>query len=232
MVADTQQYALLGRGIYTPRQAAHYARLKTQTMRRWIHGNKVGAPAVRAELADDPDEFVTFLDFVQAMAIRAIRLDRKPAVPLQVIRKLVEIAASRYDVPYPLARKHTTYLFDDDIVLRLSDDTLVQITGHYKGHQLIDEVVETYADDLVFDDETGFPNRYVPLRYKDIEIVLDPNIRFGEATVQPCGYSVHALVTALRSEGNRDRAASAYGVKVDDIKIAERYNDWILGVAA
>lgn len=225
---QTEEY--IGKGIYTPRQAARYARLKTATLTRWVHGSSVGASALRPELRSDPDMFVTFLDLIQALAVRAIRLSDK--VPLQRIRQVIDIAHEQYEIDYPFARKHTTYLFDDDIVLRLRDDLLIQITGKYKGNQLINEVIETYAEDLVHDDNTGLARRYEPLKYRDRTVVLDPSIRFGEPIVEPCGYTVDVLITAVKTEGNVSRAARAYGVTDDDIKTAQRYDDWILGVAA
>ena len=58
--------ALLGIGLYAPSEAAFYARVSTQLMTRWIHGNKQGSPVVEAEIARSNDKIVTFLDFVQA----------------------------------------------------------------------------------------------------------------------------------------------------------------------
>ena len=222
--------SLIETGIYTPKQAARYARLRSQTLSRWVHGTSGGEPALRAELQDDPDRFVTFVDFVQAMAIRAIR--REKEIPLQTIRNVVDKAWHDYNVKYPFAVRHTTYRFGDDIVLRLSDDRIVQLTGEYKDHQLINEVVEEYAEDLYYDPETGLACRYEPMAYRGRTIVLDPKVKFGQPTVQPCGYAVDVLVNARLSEGSVARAASAYGLHMDDIRIAQRYHDWLLGVAA
>lgn len=221
---------MLGVGVYTPQQAARYARLRTQTLNRWIHGNATGDSAVRAQLSDDPDRFVTFLDLVQAMAIRAIRLEDK--VPLQRIRQVVQIASDRFNVDYPFATRHTTYLFNDDIVIRLRDETLVQITGKYKNHQLINQVVEVYAEDLVYDNVSKLARKYVAYRYKDREVVLDPLVRFGEPIVSPSGMSAESLVAAVRSEGTIENAMEVFGVDRNDIIAAQRYFDWLQGIAA
>jgi len=233
---QTADKNMLDTGIYTPKQAARYARIKTDVMRRWVHGNKTGKPAIRAKLAGDPDNFVTFIDLIQAMAIRSMRLaemEGSKKVSLPRVREVVEVAQNEYNLFFPFARKHTTYLFNDDIVLRLSDSSLIQVTGKYKKHQLIHEVVEAYADDLYFD-ESNLACSYVPMvdrNNKDVKVVLDPRIRLGEPTVKPGNYSVDALLTAIYTEGNARRAAQAYDVLESEVKLAQRYDDWLLGIA-
>lgn len=229
--ATLDHYELLCKGVYTPKQAARYARLKTSTLKRWIHGDARYQPAVKAELGSDPDDFVTFLDLIQALAIRQIRLDPQKNVSLQRIRNVIDVAERDFCVRYPFARRHTTYLFDDDIVIRLEDDTLIQITGKYKKNQLIDEVVELFADDLAYNEE-GMAYRYTPYQYKGKDIVLDPTIRFGEPIVADTGFTAEVLVNAAHTEGSIENAAKMYGVESIDIQAALRYYDWLLGVAA
>lgn len=203
--------------------------MHTSTLKRWIHGSSTGLAAVRAELQDDPDQFITFNDFVQAMAIRSIRLDRK--VPLPLIREAVQRAEEEYGVQYPFARKHTTYLFDDDIVIRIGDDVIVQVTGKYRRNQLITPVVELYAEDLVYDCGP-YPVRYQPFTYQDRSVVFDPRVRFGEPLVEPSRYTVDELVVAAKTEGSVLGAAKAYGVDAVEVETALRFNDWLLGIAA
>lgn len=220
---------LFHKGIYTPQQAAHYARVTTQMMLRWIHGSEAGQSAVRAQLTDDPDRFVTFLDLVQALAIRAIRHERK--ISLQLIREVVRRAESEYDLPYPFAQRHTTYLFDDDIVIRTPDDRLIQITGKYKHNQLIKPVVELYAEDLIY--KIGpLPICYKAYSYKGQDIILDPEVRFGAPCVMPCGFLVDDLLTAVSTEGTAEKAAAIYEIEKDVVIAAQRYDDWLLAIAA
>jgi len=228
---------LLSKGIYTPRQAAWYARLRTEVLARWIHGDQLYKPVLRAELVDDPDRLVTFIDLIQALAIRSIRLSKTDTgksgrnVPLQKIRKVVEKAESQ-GLPFPFAREHRTYLFDDEIVVHLlKEDELVCLTGKYRNQHLIRPVVELYAEDLTFEGWDYTANRYTPYHYRGRTVVIDPAVRFGQAFIDPSGYTVEALVTAFETEGSTDAAARAYGVDEDDIRAAQRYTDWLLGVA-
>lgn len=239
MVKLDMQKQRLTMGVFTPKQAARYARVTPQVVNRWVYGDNRGRAVLHAQIPEfgkGEENLVTFLDFVQAMAIRSIRHDQrfKKRISLQRIRTVVDLAAEEYKIEHPLARKHKTYLFEDDIVIRLDDgDTLIQITGRYKKNQLLNEVVELYAEDLSYD-KTGLANRYVPMRSNDgnRSVELNPRVRFGEPVVCPCGYSVDALVGAVLTEGGENRAARAYGVAPEDVKLALRYNDWLLGNAA
>ena len=215
-------------GLYTPAEAAYYARVHTSTMKRWIHGDRRGAPVVHAELRDDPNKTVTFLDFVQALAIRAIR--REHRVPLSKIREAVRHAQKRYGVPYPFAmQRHKTYLFERDVVIDLQVG-LVQISGKRKDQILIREIAELYMEDLSFD-RKGLAAKYRAFAYRDREIVMDPSRRLGQPVVLSCGYTASALLDAYRTEGSVAAAAETHGVSPEDIELVIRYDDFLQGTA-
>jgi len=227
----------LGIGIYTPEEAAFYARVPTRTLNRWIFGDSQGAPVVRPQFENQTkdDRIVTFLDLVQALAIHSIRSVHK--IPLGKIRTAVDLARQRYNVQYPFAMKHTTFLFSDgmkeghgEIVLCREGDTdhpekYIQISGKERGNYLMNKVVELYLDDLYFDPETGFATKYRPWSAYGRHILLDPKRRFGEPIVEECGYTVETLQQAAVSEGSIESAAETYGVAVEDVKIAFSYWD-------
>lgn len=229
--------SMLGIGIYTPAQAAKYARTSTQLVIRWVHGYSNSEPALLAQLEGNPERFVTFQDFIQTMAVKRIRHEHKVRpdirqVPLQRIRKVVKIANDKHGIRYPFAQRHITYLYDDDIVLHLLDsDTFIQITGKYKNHYAIKKVVEFYADDLVYGDD-DYAITYTAWTYKEHKVILDPTVRFGEPMLYRCdklvGVSANELAMAYRTEGSFEAAADVHGVEPDDIEPAVRYEEWIL----
>jgi uncharacterized protein (DUF433 family) len=226
-MVSARSASALGIGLYTPVQAAHIARMAPRTMQRWIHGTKEGQSVVRSQLPPEARLCVTFLDLVQAMAIRAIRLEKN--IPLSKLREFIDRAESHYGVTHPFAREHQTYLFDDDIVLRHGDH-LIQLTGRYKDQDLIRPVAELYMLDIAFTD--GLASQYTPLRDDQRSIVIDPRKRMGQPIVMPCGYSVQSLVDSVRAEGSPQEAARINKVGVDDILIAMKYEDVLRGVAA
>ena len=226
----------LGIGLYTPSEAAFYARVPTSTMTRWIFGAGDNEPVISRERKDESGEkIVTFLDFVQAMSIRAIRLQHK--IPLQKIRSAVEMAKDAYGVRYPFAMPHKTFLISDgknaghgEIVIKLQNDTLVQISGKKKGNLVLEEIAELFMKDLSFN-ELGLASKYVAWKFDSITVEMDPEFHFGEPVVTSCAYSARALWEAVVSEGGMESAARAYGVSLQDVEAAYRYFDHLRSTA-
>lgn len=230
---------LLGKGIYSPAEAAFFARVSTRTMTRWIFGNRQGAAVVRAQFPpdspDDPDKTVSFLDFVQALAIRAIRTQYK--LPLEKIRQSVDIA-DEHGISYPFARPHRTFLFSDkkelghgNIVLEL-DGQLIQASGTHRRTQVMRQIAEYYLSDLTFDPDTGLADKYIAFTHGNNRILMNPRIRFGEPFVESCGYTAQTLWEAVQIEGSAEAAARAYEVTANDIETAYRFYDHLMNTVA
>lgn len=210
---------LLGVGLYTPAEAALYAKLRTATLKRWVFGNRQGEPVIDNQLDSDEHGLVSFLDFTQTLAVRAIRRKRK--VPLNKIRDAVKSAEDKYGLSYPLARKNRLYLFaGNEVLIELDDERTVQLTGKNKDHLMLSKVVTLYLDNLSFN-EAGLANSFEPFP----GIKLDPNRRFGEPMVEGTGYSANALWEARLAEGSEEDAAKAMGVTEEQVKTACWYID-------
>ena len=169
-------------------------------------------------------EFVSFLEFVQSLAIKAIRAEHK--ISLQKIRDAVRVAQDEYHVEYPLARRHTTYLWGSEILIQVEQDRdPIQVTGKHKRQMTMKKIVEIYLADLSWDAE-GLASEYRPF---DIGILLSPKKRFGEPIVESCGMSAIALWEAVQTEGSIQAAAEAYGVEQSDVRVASHYFDILEG---
>ena len=217
MANSTSDWANLG--AYTPEQAANLLSVPTATVQRWVYGDRHGQAAFVPEVPDHNGCLVTFLDLMQAMAIREIRAQKR--VSLQKIRGTVEFARTR-NLNFPFALKHTTYVFGDDVVIRLDDGSLIQATGKYKQNALMEPVVYDYLDEVGFN-SLGLAFEYVPLRRAHRSIKLTPALNYGAPTVFPCGYTVATLVDACNSEGGHERAADVCGVNPIDVALALEY---------
>jgi uncharacterized protein (DUF433 family) len=233
-VMQDEARKLLGIGLYTRAEAARYARISSaRTLTRWLFGSGDSDPVIDPQMPQGPegDRIVTFLDFVQLLAIRAIRIEKK--VSLQKIREALDEARDRYAMPYPFACPHTTYLFGSEIIVIPPGkrDELVQITGR-KGQHAIREVAELYMEDLVFQGDQGLASRFRIFRKGDLEIVMDPKIRFGQPFLPSCGYSAGVLIHAFETEGTVQAAARCYDVEPAQIKLALAFRDFILGSKA
>src|ERR1700690_3903874 len=105
MTTDLQK--MIGSGIYTISEAAMYARVRPQLLTRWLFGG-AGSDAVISPQFDTSDRMVSFLDLVQCLAIREIRMQRK--ILLKKFRQAIEVAKTAFKLDYPFATKHVTYL--------------------------------------------------------------------------------------------------------------------------
>jgi uncharacterized protein (DUF433 family) len=214
----------LGHGLYTPFEAAMYARLQTRTLKRWLVGGRSGDRVVTTEF--DESDRVSFLDFVQALAIRNIRLQH--AVPLPKIRQAVLHATGRYELEYPFARRHTAYLAGSEIVIRIpgENEDFVQVSGKQPHQRVMEKIVAPYLDDLGFD-ASGLANHYTAFEYRSGRIVMDPAIRLGEPFVADCGYTARPIWEAVIAEGGIEEAAAALGTEPRYAALAWRYYDFL-----
>jgi uncharacterized protein (DUF433 family) len=238
---------LLGVGLYSPSEAAFYARVRPQLMSRWVYGTqgvRVSDPVFEAELGTTEDKIVTFVDFVQALAIRRLRNERH--ISLQKIREAYYRAREEHGVKHPFAtagariglfgppdRPDRQVLF---ICLNKTDEEEVkqffQLTGKKHGNQLIGEVVMTYARFLEYDPETRLACRFTAFKSDDGHVTMDPQVSFGEPLIEETGYTAHALFNGYQTEGTIERAAKIYGVEPRHIQLAVDYFDYLNLTAA
>jgi len=233
---------LFGIGVYTPDEAARYARVTTRTMNRWVFGEGESLPVIRSQLAisDEPAKLVTFLDFVQILAVRQVRL-REKKFPLQRIRAACDVAADRYRLDYPLAaRDHRIYLFGPKDNLKLCEmvievgqnseghERLVQLSGRKSGNVVMNEIAEPFMSRLQFGEST-FAESYVAWEKDGRKILMHPHKRLGEPFLPSCGYTALALWEAHVAEGSVENAAEAYGVEKADVDLACEYFDYLTG---
>ena len=213
---------MLGVGMYTPVEAAAFIGTRPGQITRWIHGNRQGDPAVKAQFVGHKEVF-TFLDLVQAMAVKAMR---KEGYSLQFIRGAAEWTSRHFpDIKYPFAYNHKTYLIKatkEIAVVPPGREDLIQVSGRNEGQYVHQGMLDKYLELLDFSDH-GLAIRYKPLQRGERCIVLDPEVRCGQPRVEPCGRLVETLVCAANSEGSVAAAASVYGVKKEDVEIALDY---------
>jgi uncharacterized protein (DUF433 family) len=211
----------LGVGLYTVDEAALYARVPAKTMSRWLFGDRQGQAVLDPQLSTS-ERVVTFLDFIQALHIRQIRTDTSCRIPLSKIREAIETARGTYGVKYPLAMEHTTFLYGRELMIKLREDQFVQVSGAHKHHQMIHQIVRVYMKDLTFNDE-GLAETFRAWAFGNLDVQMNPAIRFGEPFLPKCGYSARTLWEAATAEGSTEAAAENYGVSVDEVEVGYRY---------
>lgn len=225
MVATLKKY--IGTGLYTIREAALYARVSEPMMRRWLFGTNRLDPVIDRQFGTD-EKRVTFLDLVQTLAIREIRLQHD--VPLQKFREAMRWVKKARGVEYPFARRHYTFLLGKELVIALSKAEYVQASGKQAGQRLL-SFVEMYLESLTFNRD-GLANAYQIFKSDDeVPIVMNPERRFGEPLL-PSGYSAMCIWDAIKAEGGIEHAAKAYGIPREEVAAAYKFIDHLAPAAA
>jgi hypothetical protein len=230
MIADVRLF--LGKGLYTVTEAAFLARVPKGTMRRWIFGRGDRKAIITPQVASD-SALVSFLDFVQSLAIRNIRVQY--GVSARKIREAMRLAQHSFDLPHPFAMRHTVYRWGNELAIcpptATSSDarSFIEASGKHKGSRLLGPIVENYLDDLTFDAETGLATTYTIFRHDNVRITMDPTFRFGEPLL-PSGYSASTIWEAAHIEGGIEPAAKAYGIGIDEVRAAVRCFDYLASI--
>lgn len=224
-VMATTLHKYLGNGLYTLPEAALYARVSTRMMARWLLGSDAGEPVLISQF-DPADKVVTFLDFVQTLAIREIRITKK--VPLQKIRNALRLAEQNFNLDHPFARQHCAYLLNEELVIAPPGGEYVEVAGS-QGQRLF-RFVESYLEQLSFS-KSGLANLYSIYKSADVQIVMDPKVHFGEPML-PSGYSAAVIWEAIEAEGGLQEAASVYGIPREEVEAAYKFFVNYLGKTA
>jgi uncharacterized protein (DUF433 family) len=219
-------------GVYSIPEAARYAKMHKNSLRNWFAGGSDRTP-LRATEIDSPDfKAITFLDLIEAVAIRSFRVDYN--VSFQKIREAIKNAKEKYGIVHPFAhQRHKTVLVGNDLHIFLPEDANnpVQLTGKGIGQKSMKPCIETYMTDLEFDLQ-GMAKLYTAFRYKNQEVILTPTFHFGEPAIRENGYTAETLYRAALAEGSFEQVALLYEVSVNAVDAAYRYCSSELGLAA
>ncbi len=231
-MVTTLHAATKGLGVYSVAEAARYARMPAATLNRWFFGTKSADPMSRSGIADDLNKRISFTDFVEALAIRSLRVDH--GVPLQKIKEAILNAREKHGIEHPFARKdHRTVLIGKDLHILLKDlnGNPLGLTGKDLDQVSMKPCIEAYMKDLEYD-ANGMARLYRAFAFKDQEVVMNPQIRFGAPVLENSGYTAETLWRAAVAEGSIEKAADLYEVPVEAVEAAYRYWNQEIGNAA
>ncbi|HEY2784716.1 MAG TPA: hypothetical protein VGJ05_07035 [Fimbriiglobus sp.] len=204
----------LGTGIYSVSEAAIYARVSSQKMTRWVFGTSDQLPILTPQYGRNDERVVSFLDFIQTLAIREIRINKH--ISPNKIRQALDYAKTRHGMEYPFAMRNYTFWSGNEIIIcpDQNDEHIIQASGKGKGQRLM-KFMWLHMDKLSFDATTSLCNSYQIHAAYGTTITMNPKVRFGEPML-PCGYSASAIWDAIHVEGGPDEAAKAYDMPLNE----------------
>ena len=222
-----------GIGIYTIPEAARYARMPAATIRSWFFPHDKRKPMRRGSIDDTERKVISFLDFVEVLAVRSLRVDYN--VSLSTIRNAIDFAQRQYDVDHIFARRdHKTKLDLNKRQLHIvmeGEKDPISLSDVDAGQVSFQECVEGYMQDLDFDSD-GIADHYTAFRFEGQAVVMKPAFNFGGPVMAENGYPPAILWRSVVTEGSFQRAADLYDASVESVRAAYRYCNGELGLVA
>lgn len=216
------------RPLYTVPEAARLVGMPPSTLANWAKGYRRSFPD-RRDVKQGPvitsvpsgqhgAPSIPFVGLVEAAVVQAFR---RTDLPLQRIRKALEILTEQGELAHPLASKR---LFTDgaqvlfDYAQRSDDGQLRLLTVVISGQRVFHEVIEEYLRRIHFVD-TWAGEMVVPITEHEI-LRVRPRVASGDPLFVNGGAPLSAVASRYRAGESIRSLARDYDVPARDIREA------------
>ena len=228
---------LVGKGLYSPAEAARLIRTPARKVRRWLYGVRDSSHGVKRQL--DPlteavfclntGEYLTFEGFIELLAVRAFR---DAGVSMSMIRHAHDRAQLRYETTYPFASRP---FFTDgkrifaELAEDLGEDSIDKLEELSRSQLAFERIIAPSLLNIDFSDNRA--SRYWPKGH-GMEVVIDSERQFGKPIDPRSGVPTSALARAYVAQDD-DAAAVArwYGVTEKAVRDAVSFESEIAKAA-
>ncbi len=199
-IPSVAQSDIIGVGLYSIPDAARITKVREAVLRRWVSDYTYTSrgiddrhePVVHRR-SDDHGDVLTFLELIELFVVKQFR---DAGVSMHAIRKTAEVAAQRFDTPYPFA----TGDFDTDgrsifHTMENTGDGSTLAEDFARGQYAFDSLVHPFFKRLDYRDHAE-AFRYWPLG-RDDRVVLDPQRHFGAPIDARTGVPTRTLFAAV-----------------------------------
>jgi uncharacterized protein (DUF433 family) len=216
------------RPLYTVPQAARLVGMPPSTLTSWARGYQHRFPD-RATVAKGPVVTATdrtadglsipFVGLVEAMVVQAFR---RTELPLQRIRRAIEVLASEGGLDHPLASRR---LYTDgaellyDYAAEAADGQLRLLTVVSSGQVVFHDVIRDYLQRIHFDDDPWATEVIVPVTARPI-LRVRADVASGDPLFVTGGAPLSAVLSRHRAGESVASIADDYDVPVDDVRDA------------
>lgn len=217
-------FEILGRGVYSPQEAARLVGILPRDVLRWTRGSGPNDPLWNAQYQciEDSTE-ISFIDLVEVRVVAALR---NSGTSLQAIRFAIDFAQVAFGIARPLASLN---FFTDgkEILIEAleKDGQLTSLKKHSAGQKVFRDVVDQSLKGIEFSNQR--PVRWWP--EKTNSIVIDPSRSFGTPILSQYGISTTCLYNEFEGMKNIRRLAKLYEVPEGVVRKAIKFEQGLNG---
>ncbi len=215
---------LVGKGLYSAREAAHIIRVPASTLRRWMFGYHSKGVAYNGLWQSEIHE-AGVISFHDLLELKLVHEFRQHGLSLAVIHQAARIAREEFDTSYPFARQH----FHTDgkrVFLEAAEQVDVHLVDVISKQYVMDKVYRPSFLASIDYSNRGDAERWYPMnddQHPDKSIVLDPQRAFGKPILAESGVPTRVLYEAYRLDEPLAVIAANYAVTPEDVKQAVLY---------
>ena len=218
------------RRLYTVSRAARLVGMSPSTLRTWSHGYtktfKDRPPVTQGPVitslngASHDSRSIPFVGLVEATVVQAFR---NTGLPMQRIRKALEVLANQGELRHALASRQ---LYSDganvlyDYARKHDDRQLRLLTVVQTGQRVFHEVIEEYLQRITFGDQWA-TELILPVTDRRLLRVV-PSVAGGDALFMNGGAPLSAVQSRAAAGEPIQSIATDYGTPTEDIREALR----------
>jgi uncharacterized protein (DUF433 family) len=224
--------SVLDRELYDVNLAAQVLRMPASTLQWWLEGGrrqgKLYEPVIREEATGSKS--VTWGELVEARYLLGYRRDLR--VRLSELRKWITATREELQVPYPLAHQRPwvgeerRILTDAQRSTGLPEELWAMWVAE-SGQILLTPPAESFLERVDFEDDEAV--RIHPVG-RESPVVIDPQIRFGMATVH--GIPTEAIAEQVQGGDPIEMVASDFDLNLKEVVAVLSYELVQTSVAA
>jgi uncharacterized protein (DUF433 family) len=217
MLERDNQPTIIGRGAYTPAEAAQLVRVPVGRIHRWLEGR---SRRYKGEAVFDPPLWTAefpqieghlLLSFRDLIELRVVDRFRQNRLSLPYLRKVVEAARSMLGDTHPFSNvrvKSDGRRLYAEILSATGEPALIDLLS---GQHAFHSIISVGLKDIVFDNEAA--SYWAPEEGKG-EVVIDPRRSFGKPVLLHSGIPTRAL--KLQADAGRSPRDISRDFEVDE----------------
>jgi uncharacterized protein (DUF433 family) len=214
--------SVLDREMYTEAGAARLLRVPPATLHYWLEGrqgkSKTYRPVIRQEATGS--NRVTWAEFIEAGLLRQYR--RAHRVPMLELRNFIESLRQNLGVSYPLAHARP-FVSGRTLVVKAQTDAHLDpefaLVAVVSNQFILTPAAQEFYERVTWEDDKAI--RWRPDANSNSPVVVDPNVRFGAASVG--GISTAILREQDVAGEDETDIAGVFGLTVAQVRWALSY---------